>query len=1293
MSLSPPKWARLLGTVVLSTGLLLTVDAPARADIPPADYQQVALATGAAELGEAMSLAVLPDRSVVHTSRDGTVRVTTAAGATSVAAKLNVYTHDEEGLQGVAADPGFATNRYVWLYFSPRLSTPDGDAPTDGTAADFAPFKGELHLSRFVLKTDNTLDLASEKVVMAVPNDRGQCCHVGGDIDFDAAGNLYLTTGDDTNPFSSDSYSPIDERTTRNPQFDAQRSAGNTNDLRGKLLRIHPQADGTYTIPSGNLFAPGTANTRPEIYGMGFRNPFRMSVDKATGVVYLGDYGPDAGVTDANRGPQGQVEFDRITGAGNFGWPYCTGSNTTTETYNHYTFPSGPSGAKYDCAGGPTNSSFRNTGLAKLPVPKAAWIKYAGDEGSPPEFGSGSESPMGGPVYRYDAASTSTVKFPQSLDGKFFAGEYGRKWIKAVTVNADGSRGTIDDFPWTGTQVMDMAFGPDGALYVLDYGTGSDNQALYRIEYLAGTNRNPVAKAAADKTSGANPLTVTFSSAGSSDPEGGALTYRWTFGDGQTSTAANPAHTYTTNGTYSPSLTVTDPAGLTGTASLVVTVGNTAPTVNLTTPADGQLFSFGDTVPFQVTGSDPEDGALDCSKVKVTYFLGHDSHQHQITQQTGCSGSIAVPVDGEHDAAANIFGVFDAQYTDNGGLVSHSVHKLQPRHRQGEHFSAQSGIQLADHGSAEGGRTVGYTDDGDWISFTPYALGNATSISARVSSGGPGGTLEVRAGSPTGTLLGSAAVANTGDWDTFQSVTANLTNRPSGSTTLYLVFKGVTGQGNLFDLDSFTFTTAAQPGAVEGESFTSGSGVQIAPHAAASGGNTLGYIENGDWAGYASVSTSGARTFTARVSSAGAGGTIEIRSGSATGTLLGTVSVPSTGDWEVFQNVTASVTGGSGPLFLVFRGGEGSLFDVDSFSLSTMPTQVDPAYNVLVFSKTAGFRHDSIPAGIQAIKELGTANGFGVTATEDASVFTASSLAAYQAVVFLSTTGDVLDATQQAAFESYVNGGGGYLGIHAAADTEYDWPWYGQLVGAWFKSHPAIQAANFVTEDRTNPATAHLPAVWNRTDELYNYRTNPRGQVHVLQTLDESSYTGGEMGADHPITWCHPQGSGRAFYTGLGHTIESYSDSAFRAELVGGIRYAAGVVAADCGSASSGSTVEGESFTSGSGVQIASHAPASGGQTLGYIENGDWAGYASVSTAGITRFSAVVSSAGAGGTIEIRADSATGTLLGTVAVPSTGGWETFQTVSTTVSSGSGPLHLVFRGGAGSLFDIDTLTVS
>jgi glucose/arabinose dehydrogenase len=326
-----PGLRRLTALALLLSGTALApppVAAAAHEDIPPADYQQVQLATGAAELGETMSLTVLPDRSVLHTARDGTVRHTDAAGNTKVAGRLDVYTHDEEGLQGVAAEPGFATNRQVYLYYSPRLSTPAGDAPVTGTAADFAPWKGHLNLSRVTLKAD-TLDMGSEKVVLEVPNDRGQCCHVGGDIDFDAAGNLYLTTGDDTNPFDSAGYAPIDERAGRNPQFDAQRSSGNTNDLRGKLLRIKPTDDGGYTVPPGNLFAPGTANTRPEIYAMGFRNPFRMSVDRATATVYVGDYGPDAGGTDPNRGPGGQVEFDRITDPGNYGWPCCTGTNTT----------------------------------------------------------------------------------------------------------------------------------------------------------------------------------------------------------------------------------------------------------------------------------------------------------------------------------------------------------------------------------------------------------------------------------------------------------------------------------------------------------------------------------------------------------------------------------------------------------------------------------------------------------------------------------------------------------------------------------------------------------------------------------------------------------------------------------------------------------------------------------------------------------------------------------------------------------------------------------------------------
>ncbi|WP_409468382.1 ThuA domain-containing protein [Streptomyces sp. HC307] len=224
----------------------------------------------------------------------------------------------------------------------------------------------------------------------------------------------------------------------------------------------------------------------------------------------------------------------------------------------------------------------------------------------------------------------------------------------------------------------------------------------------------------------------------------------------------------------------------------------------------------------------------------------------------------------------------------------------------------------------------------------------------------------------------------------------------------------------------------------------------------------------------------------------------------------------------------------------------------------------DDGKRVLVFSKTAGFRHDSIPEGIAAVRELGETGGFTVDATEDAGAFTSRNLGRYDAVVFLSTTGDVLDAAQQSAFERYIRSGGSYVGIHAAADTEYDWEFYGGLAGAYFHSHPAIQPATVDVEDRAHPATSGLARTWDRTDEWYNYRSNPRERAHVLASLDESSYTGGTMHGDHPIAWCQNYQGGRAFYTGGGHTKESFAEPAFREHLLGGIRWAIGDAQADC---------------------------------------------------------------------------------------------------------------------------------
>jgi cytochrome c len=223
---------------------------------------------------------------------------------------------------------------------------------------------------------------------------------------------------------------------------------------------------------------------------------------------------------------------------------------------------------------------------------------------------------------------------------------------------------------------------------------------------------------------------------------------------------------------------------------------------------------------------------------------------------------------------------------------------------------------------------------------------------------------------------------------------------------------------------------------------------------------------------------------------------------------------------------------------------------------------------VLVFSKVeAGqYVHESIPDGERAIAKLGKENGFGVDATADASIFKSANLARYGAIVFNNTGGEVLDSLQRAAFQAFIRAGGGYVGFHSACGTEYQWPWYGAMIGnAWFKQHPGmkdaypgIQKAKVLIADNGHLSTRGLPAVWERTDEWHDYRANPRALVHVLLTLDEKSYLGGTMGADHPIAWCRDYEGGRAWFTGLGHTKESFTEPLFLAHLLGGIRYALG---------------------------------------------------------------------------------------------------------------------------------------
>ena len=481
-----------------------------------------------AEVGEPMSMAVLPDGKTLHTNRQGQIRMYDPnTASTRIITNLPVYQFSEDGMQGIALDPDFEENNWLYIYYAPVIpgfpegGAPEGDPETDPSIYD--EWMGHNNLSRFKFVDDPLnpyVDLASEQVILQVPINRGLCCHNGGDIDFDSAGNLFLSTGDDTNPFQSNGRTPIDERPWRNPGFDAQRTSANTADLRGKILRITPQEDGSYTVPDDNMFNGGEWDhlfpdgeydpelARPEIYAMGFRNPFRFSVDRRTDTVYVGDYGPDAGQANPDRGPRATVEWVILDEPRNHGWPYCVGNKLP---YVDYDFETGESTEEFDCDA-PVNESPNNTGLTQLPPVTPAEVWYHNGIVMPefPELGSGGGGPMGGPVYHFDPDLDLSTKFPAYYDGIAMFYEWTRDYVKQMVLDDEGDLLEIRGF-FDGTRFfhpMDMEFGPDGSLYILEYGGGffgeHPNASLSRVDYVA-EGRSPVARADAEPRSGQPP--------------------------------------------------------------------------------------------------------------------------------------------------------------------------------------------------------------------------------------------------------------------------------------------------------------------------------------------------------------------------------------------------------------------------------------------------------------------------------------------------------------------------------------------------------------------------------------------------------------------------------------------------------------------------------------------------------------------------------------------------------------------------------------------------------------------
>jgi cytochrome c len=473
---------------------------------------------------------------------------------------------------------------------------------------------------------------------------------------FDAQGNLFVSFGDNTNPFAT-SYSPIDDTEGRE-LWDARRSSANSQDLRGKIVRITPQSDGSYTIPAGNLFADSTIG-RPEIYSMGHRNPYRISVDHETGYVYWGEVGPDARI-DSVYGPKGYDEFNQAREAGNFGWPLFIADN---KPYRARDFASGSVADLFDPAA-PVNESRFNTGTRVLPPAQPAFIYYPYDRSDEfPRLGEGGRTAMAGPVYRAGTFGNSAAKLPEYYDGKWIHYEWMRGWMMVTTMDQNGDYVTMEPFldHLHFDHPMDVELGPDGSLYVLEYGTlwfaPNPGARLSRIVYHPD-NRPPRARIAATPADGRAPLLVELSAEGSTDADAeDALTYRWEFPDGATAEGVAAQHTFESAGSKLVRLIATDAAGAADTVTTSLLVGNAPPEVVFEVDGNRSFFWESAPVNYHVTVRDAEDGSLgagiSAEQVRVTLdyqptsmleaaVVGHQTEQTPAglayIQQGDCTG-------------------------------------------------------------------------------------------------------------------------------------------------------------------------------------------------------------------------------------------------------------------------------------------------------------------------------------------------------------------------------------------------------------------------------------------------------------------------------------------------------------------------------------------------------------------------------------------------------------------------------------------------------------------------------
>lgn len=836
-------------------------------------------------LDEPMEMCILPEGNVLFVERKGAVKIYDARQRkTKTIGRFDVFSGIEDGLLGVALDPHFEKNHWVYFYYAP------------------AGEKWFNKLVRLELHGDN-LDKASEKVVMEVPTQRQYCCHSAGYLAFGPQDLLYLSIGDNTNAEETHGYTPVDERPGRGLSDD-QGSSASSMSLKGKILRIKPEANGTYSIPDGNLFPKDGSKGRPEIYVMGCRNPYRFSVDMKNAFVYWGDVGPDTKVPSAEGSTLSFDEINQARKPGFFGWPYFNGNNEAYPLLDYATMKERPGKDPLH----PVNSSPNNTGVKELPPAQPAMIWY-GDAASPvfPLLGKGGETAMAGPIYYSDRFKDAPYKLSDYYNGKLFIYDWVRHWIMAVTMDSAGNYLRMEPFleniPFAAP--VDMQFAPDGSIYMLEYGTNwfakNSDAKLIRITYAEG-NRKPVATIQSSQLYGGAPLSVKLSAAGSMDyDKGDKLSYTWKIGDKQLE-GEQVNYTFSQPGVYKVNLTVKDNGGAAGTSSIDIKVGNTPPDVKVLTTSNRTFYWDHAYLDYKVMVHDAEDGTPDSSKVKISFdYLPMGKDFALVLGKSGNEGSA------QYAKGQQLFWSLDCKacHTENTASVGPSLMEVAHRYPDNEANITKLSAKIISGGSGSwGNRTMSAhpdmsVDDAKEIAHYILSLGN------------------VKASLP------------------MKGIQPFKDHEGKGNEGGYLLMATYTDKGanNIEPLTSRDYVLLRNP-RMQAEDADEGN---VNVSTITTKGMSYGYVYNNRFIRFNHLYLDGIKSIQYNIQLQGIGGVIELHLDKADGPVISKVDIPAgaaADQLSGWKQVTAPMQAVTGlhDLYFTFRstdGKEGHLFNID----------------------------------------------------------------------------------------------------------------------------------------------------------------------------------------------------------------------------------------------------------------------------------------------------------------------------------------------------------------------------